>query len=327
MDHRPPLVSIVTPVYNGEAYLAECIESVLAQTYTHWEYIIVNNCSTDDTLKIAEKYRETDSRIRVVNTEKLLSAIENHNFAVANIGPESEYCKILQADDWLFPMCIEQMIEVAISKDSIGIVGAYSLTGHKGKRVSGAGLPYPSTVMTGQEVCRLTLLGRTYPFYSPSTTLIRTDLIRNRHPFYEPPKLHADVETMYEFLQHCDFGFVHQVLTFIREHENSETSKSAKPLNTMIWSNFDLFVRYGPVYLDPLEYKNKLRQMLGKYYTFLADSFWERRNAGFWKYHKDGLATLGHPLSHMRLAASIVKSVILRPKLTGKKILRSLGLK
>jgi glycosyltransferase involved in cell wall biosynthesis len=54
-----PFVSIITPVYNGEAYLRECIESVLAQTYSNWEYIVVNNCSTDGTLRIAEGYCRT----------------------------------------------------------------------------------------------------------------------------------------------------------------------------------------------------------------------------------------------------------------------------
>ena len=45
-----PLVSVVTPVYNGDKYLADCVESVLKQTYQNWEYVIVNNCSTDRTL-------------------------------------------------------------------------------------------------------------------------------------------------------------------------------------------------------------------------------------------------------------------------------------
>ena len=60
-----PLVSVLTPVYNGEKFLAECIESVLAQDYQHWEYHIVNNCSTDGTLRIAQSYADKDPRIRV----------------------------------------------------------------------------------------------------------------------------------------------------------------------------------------------------------------------------------------------------------------------
>ena len=60
-----PFVTILTPVYNGEKYLAECIESVLAQTYRNWEYIIVNNCSTDRSLEISERYAQNDPRIKV----------------------------------------------------------------------------------------------------------------------------------------------------------------------------------------------------------------------------------------------------------------------
>src|ERR1700687_2103507 len=60
-----PLVSILTSVYNGAAYLAECIDSVLHQTYQNYEYIIVNNRSTDGTLEIANQYAAKDGRIRV----------------------------------------------------------------------------------------------------------------------------------------------------------------------------------------------------------------------------------------------------------------------
>ncbi len=67
-----PLVSVVTPVHNGEAFLAECIESVLAQSYDRWEYTIVNNCSTDRSLEVAERYAQKDSRVRVISTERVL---------------------------------------------------------------------------------------------------------------------------------------------------------------------------------------------------------------------------------------------------------------
>ena len=71
-----PFVSIVTPVYNGAAYLADCIESVLAQTYTNWEYIIVDNRSTDSTPDIASAYARRDPRIRVHTNETFLDIID-----------------------------------------------------------------------------------------------------------------------------------------------------------------------------------------------------------------------------------------------------------
>src|SRR5882724_7298074 len=59
-----PLISVVTPVYNGAEHLAECIESVLAQTYQNWDYTIVDNCSTDGSVEIARRYAAKDRRIR-----------------------------------------------------------------------------------------------------------------------------------------------------------------------------------------------------------------------------------------------------------------------
>ncbi len=85
-----PLVSVVTPVYNGEKYLSECIESVLSQTYQNWEYVIVNNCSDDRTLAIAEEYQRRDSRIRVYSNETLLPIIASHNRAFGLISPEGQ---------------------------------------------------------------------------------------------------------------------------------------------------------------------------------------------------------------------------------------------
>lgn len=80
-----PTVSIVLPVYNGEAYLGEAIESVMAQTYASWELIIVDDCSTDLTPVIANAYAEQDDRIRVVRNEvnKKLPASLNVGFSQA----------------------------------------------------------------------------------------------------------------------------------------------------------------------------------------------------------------------------------------------------
>ncbi len=95
------LVTVLTPVYNGEAFIGQCIESVLAQTYEDWEYVIVNNCSTDRSLSVAQRYAERDPRIRVVTNERFVNVITNHNITFRLLSPESKYCKVVHADDWL----------------------------------------------------------------------------------------------------------------------------------------------------------------------------------------------------------------------------------
>src|SRR4051812_18109642 len=116
-----PVVSVVTPVFNGERYLVECIDSVLAQTFREWEYVIVDNCSSDRTLEIARRYAAADSRIRVFTTQEFVGAIENHHRAFALISPHSLYCKVVSADDWIFPDCLRRMVAIAESHPTVGI--------------------------------------------------------------------------------------------------------------------------------------------------------------------------------------------------------------
>jgi len=127
--HDSPLVSVVTPVYNGAPYLAECIESVLGQTYSNFEHIIMDNCSTDGTSNIANEYAKKDSRIRVYRNDVLLDIIPNHNRAFRSISAESKYCKVVCGDDWIFPECIARMTCLAEANPSIGVMSAYQLSG------------------------------------------------------------------------------------------------------------------------------------------------------------------------------------------------------
>lgn len=329
MDLTPhPPVSVVTPVYNGEKFLAECIESVLGQTYQNWEYLIVNNCSTDRTLEIAQKYAAKDSRVRVHNNREFLSALQNHNHALRHISPETKYCKLLQADDLLFPQCIQLMVDAAETNPSVGIVGSYSL---RGDRVVGDRLPFPSKLIPGRELCRLTLLGKVYLFSRPTSLLLRSDLVRKRKCFYNESHIHADVEACYEILQDHDFGFVHQVLTFIRIHDESTTSLVAAPLNKIILNNLDLLTKFGPVYLDSKEYETRLKQKINEYYLFLARSLFQLREKEFWKYHKNGIQNIGYQFSILKLlratllelTGSFIKAVLTILKSVKLKISKS----
>jgi glycosyltransferase involved in cell wall biosynthesis len=301
-----PVVSVVTPVYNGAKYLAECIESILAQTYSNWEYVIVNNCSTDRSLEIAQTYAKKEPRIRIQNNQEFVGKEANENIAFRQISPESKYCKMVHADDWLFPECIRQMVELAEAHPSVGLVGAYGLND---TRISWDGLPYPSTVVSGREICRQTLLRRLYVFGTPTSTLIRSDLIRKRKALYNEAHIHGDKEGCFDLLQDSDFGFVHQVLTYTRRHNEAATSFSEQ-FNTYLFGNLIILLKYGPIYLNDAEYNSCLKEHIKDYYAFLAESIIYRRERQFLDYHKNSLRDIGYPFSWAKLSEALLLEVI-----------------
>lgn len=301
-----PLVTVLIPVYNGEEYIRECVESVLAQTHTNWECIIVNNCSTDRTLEIIQEYAARDARIRIVNNAQFLRAVANHNVALGMVSLASKYTKMVFADDWLFPECLEKMVSLAEQHPAVGIVGSYRLLGDK---LSLDGLPYNVEVLSGREICRAVLLGKLALFGTATSVLIRSDLVRGRSPFYNESNLHADTETCYELLKSCDFGFVHQVLTFTRTQEESLTTVS-RGLRTYLAGFLSELVKFGPYYLETRECQAAVKEHLRIYYAFLGRSVFQGRDKKFWDYHRRRMSELGLPLSQVRVASAAVRRAV-----------------
>jgi glycosyltransferase involved in cell wall biosynthesis len=120
MEKRP-LISIISPTYNHEKYLAECIESVLSQTYSNWEMIILNDGSTDCTADIAAAYRDSDSRIKLFNQENVgifrLSETYNKGVSLSN----GDYLDILEGDDCWAVDKLEKQV-AAIRNDPEAVV-------------------------------------------------------------------------------------------------------------------------------------------------------------------------------------------------------------
>ena len=318
-----PVVSVVTPVYNCGNYLAECIESVLAQTYQNWEYCIVNNCSTDRTLEIAQTYAQKDQRIRVHNNSEFVSSGQNSNIAFRKMSPNSTYCKVVFADDWLFPECITKMVELAEAHPTVAIVGAYGLVGD---RVSWDGLPYASTVISGRDISKWTLLGRSYVFGNPTSLLLRSDLIRASESFFDESNNHRDSEACLQILRNWDFGFVHQVLTYNRLRDGSERSFSQR-YNTYLPNNIDRLLKFGPAILSQEELSAQLKYYLAKYYDYLAVSALMLREKEFWAFHRKKMESMGHPLSLPRLATAVCSKVLdylFNPKRTVENLLKKI---
>lgn len=320
-----PLVSVVTPVYNGEPYLAECVESVLAQTYSNWEYSIVNNCSTDGTLQIAERCAKLDPRIHVYTNGSFLDIIGNANNAFRLISPVSKYCKSVSADDWLYPECLERMVALAEAHPSVGIVGAYQLSGGGDKwYLRTDGLPYHTEVMAGRDICRLNFMSGIEVFGNPTSNLYRSDLVRRTDSFFPNPSAEADVSACFKNLTDADFGFVHQVLSHERVHSHQITATS-KAINAYLGSKLNDLTKYGPFYLTSNELAACKEQLLTEYYRFLAISAVNFQGKEFWQYHEKRLRDLGFPISRTRLAMAIclkLTDLLFNPKQTLEKVFR-----
>ena len=323
MSTNLPFVSVVTPCYNGADFIAECIDSVLAQSHGNFEYILVNNCSKDNTLQIMNDYAAKDSRIRVHDNTDFLDVMVNHNHALSLMSPASKHCKCVSADDWIFPDCLRQMVELAEENPSVGIVGSYSI---EGSRVLFEGLGYHQKVVSGREICRDTLRGKLpYAFGAPTTLLYRADLIRGSKEFFPHAKgnPHADMGAVYQALEHSDFGFVHQVLSYTRVHAASETSSSFKygRINRALLADM---ARFGPLYLTAEELKLHLGIATDKYYTWLVAALFENSfDKKFLEMQREGLRSIGFELSNARIARAALQrgaELVANPLTTSRKI-------
>lgn len=112
-----PKVTIAIPTFNGEKYLAECLKSVLSQTFRNFEVLIVDDHSTDGSLKIAEEFANTDSRIRVVSNDNNLGLVGNWNRCIKLAS--GEWIKFVFQDDMIAPGCLERMLNAARPDSSL----------------------------------------------------------------------------------------------------------------------------------------------------------------------------------------------------------------
>ncbi len=100
------LVSIITPNYNCKNFIAQTIKSVLSQTYTNWEMLIVDDCSTDGSYEVALEYVSSDKRIKVIRNEKNSGAVVSRNKAIEISN--GEFIAFLDSDDLWEPEKLEK---------------------------------------------------------------------------------------------------------------------------------------------------------------------------------------------------------------------------
>lgn len=147
---RNVLISVIVPVYNVEAYLPRCVESILAQTYEKLEIILVDDGTKDASDRICDEYATRDSRIRVVHKENGgLSSARNAGLDIAR----GEFIAFVDSDDWIEPDSYRQMLALALEQNvKMVFAGRYDVSSD-GKKKKGL-CPPRREVVDAEEVIR-----------------------------------------------------------------------------------------------------------------------------------------------------------------------------
>lgn len=239
-------VSIVLPVYNGEEFLAQSIESVINQTYKDWELIIVNDCSTDSSLEIAKKYAQKDRRITIINNETNKKIAESLNTGFRKA--KGEYYTWTSDDNEYYPQAIEKMVDFLENNRAYGMVHAIcKVVGSTWERYWGDIVTYPISLLDFPSV------GACFLYRSKIAKLVGE--YDSKRVFVE------DHDYWLRFLLISPIASISDILYMYRRHSNSITV-STGDISAKI--RVLLMLEYLPYYKEKFpQYKNDLNETYG----------------------------------------------------------------
>ncbi len=211
-----PRVSVITSVYNGEIYLRECVESILNQTFQDFEYIILNNGSTDRTSEILKKY--TDPRLHVVHQENLgISRSLNKGINLSN----SDMIARLDADDYSMPHMLEKQVTFMKKHPEVVLCGSMWRE-MIGKKTFKQGVAF---IETDQAIRKSMSL---FNPFSHSAVIFRKNTFIKAGGYSERLKYSQDYDLWLRMLALGKARILKEELAVVRMSGQSESHKNAK---------------------------------------------------------------------------------------------------
>lgn len=205
------LISIITPCYNSADYIAETIESIQAQTYSNWELLITDDCSTDNTVDIIQQYTKTDNRIKLFRLDKNSGGgvARNNSIKQAN----GRYIAFCDSDDKWHPSKLEKQISFMQEKDCALSYTSYMTCAENGDIHGIVIAPKQTTYKSNLRDCKIGCLTAMYD--TNKVGKVYLPLIRKRQ----------DWGLWIKVLKKCDIAFgLKEPLAVYRNRQNSISS-------------------------------------------------------------------------------------------------------
>lgn len=228
-----PLVGIVVPVYNGADFLEECLESIQNQEYENWLCIINDNNSEDNTVEIAKRFADGDSRFKIFVNEKTVPQTPNWNIAFSRFTEDIKYFKLIPHDDWIYPQHIKEYVRVLEENPTVGICSAFRLD-NTAVRCYGLDI-YSGEKQDGKKMLKAHLSQSIELTGSINNIMYRVDALKKIDCYpaiFREDVYHIDTFLAYDVMDVSNFGFVYQVLSYTRRHNESITNKVSNRFRT-----------------------------------------------------------------------------------------------
>jgi glycosyltransferase involved in cell wall biosynthesis len=214
-------VSVCMPNFNSARYLSEAIESVIKQSYTDFEFLIIDDCSTDESLEIINKYAEKDPRIVVRVNDINVGQAKNLNLCLKYA--RGDYIKFVFSDDMLFSAdAIKRMVDVLDADDDVALVSSARYSIDDASTIRRILSEYSEDVKCeGRDVIRDCLFTQKNKIGEPTVVMFRERLAKRG--FNEKYNQNVDWEMWFHILEQGEFVYLNEPLCSFRTHSNQQT--------------------------------------------------------------------------------------------------------
>lgn len=217
-------VSVCIPVYNGEQYIERTIQSVLDQTFTEYELLVIDNCSTDNTIDKVRNFK--DSRIHLIQNERNYGMFGNWNICLHRA--QGEYIHLLCADDSLQPECLEKQLNILEThKDIVFVFNASNVVDEQDKNIMKRRPFHKDMICDGKWLARKSF--RTHNLFGePSNVLFRRSSSELVGEFSSEVCYSSDWDYWMRLSMEGNVAYIDECLTNFRVSTISGTSQLLK---------------------------------------------------------------------------------------------------
>lgn len=241
-----PKISVIMSVYNGEKYLRESIESILSQTFSDFEFIIVDDSSTDRSVETIQGYG--DDRIKVTTNEKNIGLTKSLNKALAQA--RGDYIARQDADDISLPNRLEEQVKYFKKYPGVALLGTSIYRIDEDGRILGKMV---ATASPGK------ILFKENQF-SHGTVMFRREVIDKLGGYDESFRCAQDYELWLRIAKHYEVRILTQILYKLRFHNRAVSMNKIREVQK---STFRIKVRYLPHFFSLLNFIYTIRSLCG----------------------------------------------------------------